>query len=84
MRVKIQATEFGFPKLVFGKEYYMAYAGVTYGENFIFTRKNRIELIEYTGERKVASRWVSKKELKQLLASGCIHWMGPMDGLQAD
>lgn len=75
MRVKISAKEYGIEKLKYGKSYYLAYAGITFGESFIFTRKNNIELCEIVNEKKVSSRRVSKRELKQLINSGSIHWM---------
>lgn len=81
MRVKISATDYDIDKLIYGKSYFMSYAGATFGEEFIFTRKNRIELCVYEynikGELyKESSRWVSRKELKKIINSGAIHWMG--------
>lgn len=83
MRVKINVKDYGVEKLVYGKKYYMAYAGVTYGEQFLFTKKNHIELCEYKEEEgkliKISSYWVSRKELKRILNLGIIHWMGELD-----
>lgn len=80
MRVKIDVEDYGIEKLIYGKKYFMAYAGVTFGEEFLFTRKNRIELCEYQKEgekfKKASSRWVSRKMLKKIINSGAIHWMG--------
>lgn len=78
MRVKIRADEYGVGPLRFGTFYYMSYGGVTYGECFVFTRRGRIELCEMMGERKVASYWVSKRQLKQIIQSGGINWMSTM------
>lgn len=75
MRVKISTKDYEIEKLQFGKRYFLAYAGVTYGESFVFTRKNKVELFEVVYNKKVSSRWVSKRELKQLINSGAIHWM---------
>lgn len=82
MRIKIKLPQYDINQLVFGKKYYIAYGGCSYGQIFIFTRKNKIELCDYindqeTGKQiKKSSYWVSKIELKQLLNSGAIHWMG--------
>ena len=75
MRVKISIKEYDVEKLVFGNKYYMAYAGATIGEEFLFTRKKRIEMCEFVNNKKVSSYWVSKRQLKQTLNSGCIHWI---------
>lgn len=76
--MKITAVEYGIEKLLFGKKYTMAYAGITYSEDFVFTRHNKIELCEYVGHKKVSSHWVSKKLLKQLIKSGCIRWISEL------
>lgn len=75
LRVKISANDYGIGKLEFGRSYYIAYGGVTYGETFVFTRKNMIEMCEVINNKKVSSYWISKRELKQILKSGAIHWM---------
>jgi len=79
VRVKITAKNYGIEKLSYGKKYFIAYAGTSYGEEFLFTRKNRIELCEYRKENekliKVSSYWTSRKQLKELLNLGVIHWM---------
>ena len=83
MREKVTANLYDIPKLEFGKRYFIAYGGITYGEEFIFTRKKRIELCNYEevdGQyKKISSYWVSKRYLKRLLNSKAIHWMGEFD-----
>lgn len=43
MRVKITAKEYAIEKLEFGKQYGMGYYGASFFDEFVFTRKNKIE-----------------------------------------
>lgn len=73
MRVKLNAKEYGIEHFRFGTRYGMGYVGSSVFEEFLFTRKNRIELCECDENgKKTSSRWCSKKELKRILASGSI------------
>lgn len=75
MRVKITLQEYGIDKLQFGREYYIAYRGITHGEFFTFNRSNMIEMCEIINDKKVFSYCISKRELKNLLKSGVVNWM---------
>lgn len=86
MRVKIKLpSHYEIEKLEFGKKYFIAYGGCSHGESFIFTRNKMIELCDEKKDKetgitiKISSYWISKRELKQLLHSGAIHWMGSYD-----
>lgn len=79
MRVKIQSYGEHLPELEFGKRYYAAFAGITHGEEFVFTRKSTLELQQYEDGRKVGSSRISKRLLKQLIASGCIAFIAVSD-----
>lgn len=84
MRVKINASHLEVDELVFGKKYFIAYAGTSWGEEFLFTRKNKIEMGQYKKEEeekliKISSYWVSRKKLKEILNSGAIHWMSEIE-----
>lgn len=80
MRVKISPKNYDLETFVFGKKYYIAYAGITYGEEFIFTRKNRIEMCEYdVNHKKLSSHWVSKKLFKKIINSGSIRWISELE-----
>jgi hypothetical protein len=77
MRVKIKSKEYGIEKFVFGKKYFFAFAGCTMADQFIFTRKNMIEMCEIDGVsgRKIASYWISKRKLKEMVNSGIAHFI---------
>lgn len=81
MRVKIIAKQYGIEKLEFGKRYFIAYAGCSYGEDFLFTRKNMIEMCDRDGNtgKKISSYRISKRKLKELLRLGILHFMCETD-----
>lgn len=77
MRVKISAKKQGIGKLEFGKRYGIAYIGTSLFEEFRFTRKKNIEMCEYDDDgKKLSCHWISKKQLKEIINSGFVHWMG--------
>ena len=75
MRVKVTGKRYGIEKFEFGKKYCVAYAGITAADVFVFTRKNMIEMCDYQGDKKVASCWISKSELKRMLKAGVIRFI---------
>lgn len=77
MRVKISAKHYGIEKFEFGKRYFIAYAGCSYGEEFLFTRKNMIELCDRDGQtgKTRSSYRISKRKLKELLRLGIFHFI---------
>jgi hypothetical protein len=77
VRVRISAKKQGLEKFEFGKRYGIAYIGCSLFEEFRFTRKNKIEMCEYDdNDNKISSHWISRKELKKIINSGYVHWLG--------
>lgn len=77
MRVKISTKEYGLEGLSFGKIYGIAYVGCSLFEEFKFTRKNKIEMCEYgNNDKKISSRWISKRELKRIINGNYVDWIG--------
>lgn len=84
MRVKIKSKKYGIPEFQFGKKYYVAYAGVTYGEEFTFTRKNVLEFSSYdyltdNKKKRTFSHRTSKKKFKELIKINCFHFISETD-----
>lgn len=75
MRVKVTARNYDIESFTFGNKYCIAYAGCSFSEEFTFTRKNRIEMCEVVQGKKISSHWISKRELKDIINSGAIHWI---------
>ena len=86
MRVKVHARKQGIPQFEFGKTYYVAYAGATIGDLFVFTRKKTIEMFSLypdTSKKEYGYR-ISKRELKQLVNSASIHFIGEVELKEKD
>lgn len=76
MRVKIRAKQYEIEKFEFGKQYFFAYAGCSLADQFVFTRKNMIEMCEFDiSGRKISSYWISKRKLKELINLGIAHFI---------
>jgi hypothetical protein len=64
MRVKVNLTREDFPKkLEFGKSYWFGYRGSSLSEEFVFTRKKKVELRNSWDNKR---NFMTKKELKKM------------------
>jgi len=81
MRIKVHAKKQGIPQFTFGKRYYLAYAGATIADEFVFTRKNMIEMCNTDSEtgKKLSSYRMSKRKLKELVNSPYIHFIAELE-----